>query len=243
MAKRNKTKSTTDLSAKHFSRYGEFLASFELSKYGWNVYNPVYDEYIDLLIHKVVCKNCGAIYNTNPKLICNNCGASISSSDRKNIKANGKCLDCGNFFNKGNKKYCPKCKSENVANFPTCPICKKGMIEIEPSDCEECGSNEYIEKFRTVQVKASRLETDKNSYAVDLKPRDLEQGRNHHYIWVCIDENDLPHFLVVPIKEFEKNAQNMINSTSFLKDQGREHFHAKTFGKWESYLNSFELLE
>lgn len=55
-----KKKTTTDLSTKHFSRYGEFLASFELSKHGWNMYNPVYDEYIDLLVHKHVCKNWGA---------------------------------------------------------------------------------------------------------------------------------------------------------------------------------------
>jgi hypothetical protein len=39
-------KGVSDLSDKHFSRYGEFLVSFELSKYGWNVYSPVYDEYI-----------------------------------------------------------------------------------------------------------------------------------------------------------------------------------------------------
>lgn len=45
----NSKKSTTNLSAKHFSRYGEFLVSFELSKHGWNVYDPVYDEYIDLI--------------------------------------------------------------------------------------------------------------------------------------------------------------------------------------------------
>jgi hypothetical protein len=61
-----RTRTTTDLSAKHFSRYGEFLASFELSKHGWNVYNPVYDEYIDLLIHKHVCKDCGENWNLPP---------------------------------------------------------------------------------------------------------------------------------------------------------------------------------
>ena len=51
MAKNAKT--TTDLSAKHFSRYGEFLASFELSKHGWDTYTPLYDEYVDLIIHKI----------------------------------------------------------------------------------------------------------------------------------------------------------------------------------------------
>lgn len=46
------SKSTTDLNVKHFSRYGEFLVSFELSKHGWNVYSPMYDEYIDIIAHK-----------------------------------------------------------------------------------------------------------------------------------------------------------------------------------------------
>lgn len=53
-----KNKKVSDLSEKHFSRYGEFLVSFELSKYGWNVYQPVYDEYIDFVIHKYICKKC-----------------------------------------------------------------------------------------------------------------------------------------------------------------------------------------
>ncbi len=34
MTMKNNKKTTTDLSAKHFSRYGEFLVSFELSKHG-----------------------------------------------------------------------------------------------------------------------------------------------------------------------------------------------------------------
>lgn len=52
-------KKTSDLNVKHFSRYGEFLVSFELSKYGWNVYSPMYDEYIDIIAHKYSCSKCG----------------------------------------------------------------------------------------------------------------------------------------------------------------------------------------
>lgn len=58
--------STVKLTTKHFSRFGEFIASFELSKRGWNVYSPMYDEYFDLVIHKVVCKKCGEIWNPTP---------------------------------------------------------------------------------------------------------------------------------------------------------------------------------
>lgn len=77
---KKKKKSTTDLSAKHFSRYGEFLTSFELSKHGWNVYNPVYDEYIDFIIHKHICKKCGSKWNLTPALVCNKCGKDFSKT-------------------------------------------------------------------------------------------------------------------------------------------------------------------
>lgn len=239
MAKKPKT--TIDLTTKHFSRYGEFLASFELSKHGWDTYIPVYDEYIDLIIHKIICKSCSKIWNVKPKLICKGCKKEITSSKKDKIIANVKCLDCDNKFKKQPK--CPKCKSKNLENIPACPLCKKGVVEIQDISCQYCGSKQHKEKFRTIQVKASRLEPNGKTYAVDLRPRDLKQGDKHFYIWVCIDERDIPHFIVVPIRKFEKDDKNFINSISFLKDQGREHFNSNTFGKWGKYVNRFDLLE
>lgn len=236
-------KKTVDLSAKHFSRYGEFLASFELSKYGWDTYTPVYDEYTDLIIHKVICKDCKKAWNTNPKLICNKCGKDITSTNKNKIIANGVCVNCGHSFLKKNAGKCPKCGSTNLENKPTCPLCKKGVVEIEEKICPHCKSKNYKEKFRTIQVKASRIETRGNSYAVDLRPRDLTQGNNHFYIWVCIDKEEKPRFLVIPVKNLEKDDKNFVNSISFLKDQGREHFNAKTFKQWKKYLGKFSLLE
>jgi len=239
----NRRKTTTDLNAKHFSRYGEFLASFELSKHGWDTYTPIYDEYIDIMIHKIICKKCGQAWNTNPKLICNHCKKEITSSNKSKIIAYGKCLKCGHNFHKKNQRKCPKCKSNVLESIPNCPFCKTGTVTIEDTDCKKCGHREHIEKFRTIQVKASRIETRGNSYAVDLKSRDLMQGNNHFYIWVCIDEDERPQFIVIPIRKFEEEAKSFISSTSFLKDQGREHFSAKSFGKWKKFLNKFEVLE
>lgn len=240
--KRGKLRKVESLSAKHFSRYGEFLVSFELSKYGWDNYTPIYDEYVDLMIHKILCKNCGRVWTTKLKLICNNCKREITASNKKRVIANGECRDCGHFFLKKNKKNCPKCKSKNIKNIPTCPFCKKGVVEIEKMKCL-CGSTNFIEKFRTIQVKASRLEKRGNTFAVDLRPRDLVQGEDHFYIWVCIGKDERPQFLVIPIKEFKEKAKDFINSTSFLKDEGREHFSAKDFGKWGKFLNKFDKLE
>ena len=70
-------KTTTDLNTKHFSRYGEFLVSFELSKHGWNVYNPMYDEfdnedYVKVLISNMISKEGIKLIKewTNEKRIC-----------------------------------------------------------------------------------------------------------------------------------------------------------------------------
>ncbi len=81
----------SDLSEKHFSRYGEFLVSFELSKHGWNVYEPVYDEYIDFIIHKYICKNCNKLWNHTPQLVCRQCGKDFTKSNKSRIIAKKIC--------------------------------------------------------------------------------------------------------------------------------------------------------
>jgi len=237
-------KSTTDLSTKHFSRYGEFLVSFELSKYGWNVYNPVYDEYIDFVIHKHVCKKCGRNWNLTPRLVCKKCGKDFSKSQKSKIIAKKICVDCG-YEMVGNKTKCQKCGSKNLVNRPTCDVCG-GEIEMLDNSCE-CGSKEYITKFRTIQVKSSRIEykngKSKNTYAVDMKPRDLIKDKNHFFIWCLIDDNDKPHFLVMSVDDFKRVMGDSLKGISFFKDQDRQHFSSKDFGKWNEFLNRFDKLE
>lgn len=183
MTIKNNKKTTTDLSAKHFSRYGEFLVSFELSKHGWNVYDPVYDEYIDLIIHKHVCKDCGKNWNLTPALVCKKCGKDFSKTQKNKIIAKKICADCKNEMI-GNKIKCEKCNSKNLINQPSCDKCG-GEIEMIDHSCN-CGSKNYITKFRTIQVKSSRIEykdgKSKNTYAVDMKPRDLIKDEYHFFI-------------------------------------------------------------
>ena len=232
------------MSTKHFSRYGEFLVSFELSKYGWNVYNPVYDEYIDFVIHKHVCKKCGRNWNLTPRLVCKKCGKDFSKSQKSKIIAKKICVDCG-YEMVGNKTKCQKCGSKNLINRPTCDVCG-GEIEMLDNSCE-CGSREYITKFKTIQVKSSRIEykngKSKNTYAVDMKPRDLIKDKNHFFIWCLIDDNDKPHFLVMSVDDFKRVMGDSLKGISFFKDQDRQHFSSKDFGKWNEFLNRFDKLE
>jgi len=239
-----KEKTTTDLSAKHFSRYGEFLASFELSKHGWNVYNPVYDEYIDLLIHKHVCKDCGEKWNLTPALTCKKCGKDFSKIQKNKIIAKKICAKCKHEM-VGNKTRCTKCKGMELLNMPTCDKCG-GEIEMIEHACK-CRSKNYVTKFRSVQVKSSRIEykhgKSKNTYAIDMKPKDLIKDGNHFYIWCLTDDNDKPHFLVMSVQEFIETMGDSLKGISFFKDQDRQHFSAQDFGKWGKFLNKFDKLE
>lgn len=243
-----KNKNVSDLSEKHFSRFGEFVVSFELSKYGWNIYSPVYDEYIDFVIHKYTCKHCNSLWNHTPALICQNCGKDFSKSNKNKI-GTGICLTCGSIAG-GNP---PKCKNKKCSNpkdtekRPTCDVCK-GEVEMRIHKCD-CGSTEYDTKIRTIQVKSSRIEFNKktgkskNTYAVDLKPKDLIQDDFHFYIWCLIDDVDKPHFLVLSVQEFINTMGDSLHGISFFKDQDRQHFSAKDFGKWGEFHNRFDKLE
>jgi len=243
MAK-SKKKTTTDLNPKHFSRYGEFLVSFELSKHGWNVYEPVYDEYIDFIVHKHVCRDCGKNWNLTPALVCKNCGKDFSKTQKNKIIPMKICSEC-NYEMIGNKTKCEECGSKNIINRPTCDSCG-GEVEMIDHTCA-CGSKNYETKFRTIQVKSSRIEykngKSKNTYAVDMKPKDLIKGDYHFFIWCLVDDDDRPHFLVMSVDDFKRVMGNSLKGTSFFKDQDRQHFSAKDFGKWGEFLNKFSKLE
>jgi len=242
---KNIVKDVSDLSEKHFSRFGEFLVSFELSKNGWNVYNPVYDEYIDLIIHKYICKDCNTVWNHTPLLVCKKCGKDFSKSLKKDILAIKLCGDCGNEM-LGNKLKCTKCNSTNLINRPTCNKCK-GEVEMIHHKCV-CGSDKYTTKFRTIQVKSSRIEKgekarSKRTYAIDMKPKDLIEDGLHFFIWCLVDDDNKPNFLVMSVKDFKETMGQSLKGISFFKDQDRQHFNSNDFSKWKKFLNRFDRLE
>ena len=236
-------KSIRDLSSKHFSRYGEFLVSFELTKYGWNVYSPLYDEYIDLIIHKFTCKSCNKLWKVTPDLKCSQCEKDFSKTQKNKIVARKICKKCG-FTDIGNITKCKKC-GEKLLNAPTCDECNGNVVMIN-YECD-CGCIEYEDKLRTIQVKSSRIEKPKgvlkNSYAVDHKPKDMIASKNHFFIWCLVDDSDKHNFMVMSVQDFKDIMGESINGISFFKDQDRQHFSSKSFGKWHSCLNKFSRLE
>ena len=178
------------------------------------------------------------------KAKCKKCGKDFSKSLKKDIVAKKICQDCKNEMI-GNKTKCAKCQSENLINHPSCDKCD-GEVEMIDHSCK-CGSKKYITKFRTIQVKSSRIEhgdgKSKNTYAVDMKPRDLIKDESHFYIWCLLDDKDHPHFLVLSVKDFIKVMGDSLKGISFFKDQDRQHFSSRDFGKWREFLDKFDKLE
>jgi len=45
------------------------------------------------------------------------------------------------------------------------------------------------------------------------------------------------------VEDFRKTMGDSLKGISFFKDQDRQHFSAKDFGRWGEFLNKFEKLE
>jgi hypothetical protein len=69
------------------------------------------------------------------------------------------------------------------------------------------------------------------------------KSEEHFFIWCLIEDDDTPHFLVLSVDNFTKTMGDSMNGTSFFKDDDRQHFSSKNFGKWEEYHNKFDKLE
>lgn len=64
-------------------------------------------------------------------------------------------------------------------------------------------------KYRTIQVKGSRIENISTlkkdgyeSYGLTIKPKDLFHDVRHFYVWVLIDEKSNFHYFILNVKDF-----------------------------------------
>ena len=65
------------------------------------------------------------------------------------------------------------------------------------------------DKYRTIQVKSSRIENKSTlsndgyeSYGLTMKPKDLFQDPRHFYVWVFVDSNQNFHYFILDVKDF-----------------------------------------
>lgn len=251
-------KSIGDFKDAHFSRYGEFLVSYELSRRGWNVYNPVYDEYVDFVVSGFVCGKCRNMLRTvTPQLACP-CGQPIPNAEKKQCISTAICANCGNIIQgKATNAKCRKCggAAQGRERFLACfekPGCeRKGFdlrekrVSVRGAICAECGSENIQMIFRTVQVKSSRKEKN-GTYAFNHRLRDLvpdikKPDARHFFIWCAVDEDSdaRPAFFVMSAQDFADTMKDDLMLPSFLKDDGREHFKLAE-SKWSKFEGKFD---
>lgn len=250
-------KGVGDFKESHFSRYGEFLVSYELSRRGWNVYEPVYDEYVDFVVSGFVCGKCRNMLRTvTPQLVCP-CGQTISNTEKKDCISTAICAQCDNIIKgKATNAKCRQCgattrgRERFLACFEKEGCARKGCdlrekrVNACSAQCNKCQSENIQMIFRTVQVKSSRKEKD-GKYAFNHKLRDLvpdmkKPDARHFFIWCAVhDSDEHPSFFVLSAQDFADTMKDELLLPSFLKDDGREHFNLAE-SKWSKFEGKFD---
>ena len=141
-----------ELSNDDFSNYGEVMVGFKLKEYGWHIYRPDYDKYVDIIACKLVCKKCNSPWPDYNRLMCLSCKKEVSKGK---VKAGKKCPKCGKLY-KPRIVMCDDC-NEELSDNPRCPYCD-GLVDIKAIACENCGNKQFIFKFRTIQVKSALID-------------------------------------------------------------------------------------
>ena len=105
-------------------------------------------------------------------------------------------------------------------------ICSNNCVEWDEikNCCKKCDSENYDLLVRTIQVKGSRKEKNKNSYGIDHEPKDLLHDKGHFFVWVLYDISAKEKFVVWNPTEYVlwKNGNHVRNHT-WKAYRGRDH--------------------
>jgi len=180
----------SDFKVGQFGKIGEHMVGFELSKRGWIIFYPPYDERTDIVAMKFRCKKCKSAWLNEHRVSCSNSRCSefekpIGSINKGTDYKNKICESCGTIEprKKGNAQQvkCSKCNGKMV-EVPLCPKCKKAITILE-KDCSnpKCDSTDYEVIFRSIQVKSSHL-VGTGQIAFNFKYQDLINDKRHFFI-------------------------------------------------------------
>ena len=90
----------SDFKVGQFGKIGEHMVGFELSKRGWIIFYPPYDERTDIVAMKFRCEKCKSVWLNEHRITCLN---SKCSKFEKPIKSINSSYDYKN-------KVCKSCK-------------------------------------------------------------------------------------------------------------------------------------
>lgn len=216
-----------------FGKVGEHMVGFELSKRGWIVFFPPYDERIDVVALKFVCAKCNALWDITHLLTCTNTGCKLYNKDivKSRIVKNKHCLNCGRLLS----------REEASSQIAKCPVCKEGDLE-EVACCYECNSLVDIKRnkctmigcdsikckiiLRTIQVKSTHLVDEGKNLGFNFKFQDLLDDKRHFFIIYNRDiiENIEKHFYwILSVNDF-KSIKNVETTAFKVYQNDRCHF-------------------
>lgn len=168
------------------------MVGYELSKRGWIIFFPPYDERVDILAMKTRCSSCKSPWDMEHVVACLNPGCRefevpITGINSKNTYKNKRCASCGHIVprEKGNSylSVCPECGGV-LQEAALCPGCDSeiGVKKAKCSRYPECKSESYELVYRSIQVKSSHLVDGGRNIAFNFKYQDLVDDPSHFLV-------------------------------------------------------------
>ncbi|MBU1679896.1 MAG: hypothetical protein KJ799_05910 [Bacteroidetes bacterium] len=194
-----------------FGKIGENMVAFELSKRGWIVFLPPYDERIDILAMKFICSTCNSLWNTTHNLFCANSQCENHQEIAKTrIKKSKKCTKCNCTFSRqsvpSQSSICPTCNTNSLEEIALCNICES-EIDVKQRNCTTvgCQSTNYRIVFRSIQVKSTHFVDNGQNLGFNFKYQDLLDDDRHFFIVYLRDiknYDEKHHFWVMNKNDF-----------------------------------------
>lgn len=216
-----------------FGKVGEHMVGFELSKRGWIVFFPPYDERIDIAVLKFICEKCNTLWDTTHLLTCTNINCKLYNKDivKSKIVKNKHCLNCSKLLSREEAKSqiakCPICKEGELEEAACCYECNS-LIDIKRNKCTmpDCDSTGYKIIFRTIQVKSTHLVDEGRNLGFNFKFQDLLDDERHFFVIYNRDivENMEKHFYwILSVQDF-RSIKNTETTAFKIYQNDRCHF-------------------
>ena len=223
----------SEIKVGQFGKIGENMVAFELSKRGWIVFLPPYDERVDIVAMKFNCAICGSEWNVTHNIHCFNTGCNnhISLAKTNIVKAK-KCTTCERIFRRNivgsQVSICPDCNTNTLIEFPVCNICSS-EIGVMHYNCtnETCHSTEYKILFRSIQVKSTHFVDNGKKLGFNFKYQDLLNDNRHFFIVYLRDLKDYKesHNYWVMSKEDFISIKNIDTASFKIYQNDRGHYN------------------
>lgn len=223
----------SDIKVGQFGKIGENMVAFELSKRGWIVFLPPYDERVDIAAMKFICTDCKSTWNVTHNLHCSNSECENHSEIPKSkIVKSKKCSSCQTVFvrNQINSQeaICPNCNTNTLEETALCNVCDTEVV-VKQDNCTnpQCNSVDYKIVFRSIQVKSTHFVDNGKNLGFNFKYQDLLKDDRHFFIVYLRDIEDCKeshHYWVMSKDDF-KSIKNIETISFKIYQNDRGHYN------------------